>query len=54
LEAICLKLADANAQTPIAVRDAIIRASDDSLHCFSDSPREKVRDGDDGEEDDDP
>jgi hypothetical protein len=54
LEAICLKLADANAQTPIAVRDAIIRASDDSLLRFSDAPREKARHGDDGEEDDDP
>jgi hypothetical protein len=39
LEAICLKLAEANAQTPIAVRDAIIRASDDSLLRFSDAAR---------------
>jgi hypothetical protein len=41
LEAMCVKLADANAQTPIAVRDAIIRPRDDSLFRFSDAFRIK-------------
>ena len=46
LETMCLRLAEANAQTPIAVRDAIIRARDDSLFRFSDAFRiKKDREG---------